>query len=73
MERNSRIEFKMLPYTVLKRSLWEEYYMGKGKSVKHKLAGIMYQNPGIDKKALDMKKSFDEVKGILDSAMKKKK
>lgn len=47
--------------------------MGKGKSVKHKLAGIMYQNPGIDKKALDMKKSFDEVKGILDSAMKKKK
>lgn len=47
--------------------------MGRGKNVKQKLVGVMYQNPGIDKKALDMKKSFDEVKGILDSAMKKKK
>lgn len=47
--------------------------MSKTKNIKHKLAGMMYQNPGIDKKALGIKKSFDEVKGILDSALKKKK
>lgn len=47
--------------------------MSRSKSMRHKLAGVMYQNPGIDKKALDMKKSFDEVKSTLDSVMKKKK
>lgn len=51
----------------------KRFFMGKGKSVKHKLVGIMYQNPSIDKKALDIKKSLDEVKGILDNAIKKKK
>lgn len=47
--------------------------MGKGRSIKQKLRGIMYQNPRIDKQALAMKKSFDEVKEMLDSTGKKKK
>lgn len=47
--------------------------MGKCRSVKQKLRGVMYQNPRIDKKVLAIKKSFDEVKEMLNCAGKKKK
>lgn len=47
--------------------------MGKCRSIRQKLRGMMYQNPGIDKKVLAIKKSFDEVKEALDCAGKKKK
>ena len=46
--------------------------MGKSRSIKQKLRGMMYQNPRIDKQALTMKKSFDEVKEMLDNTGKKK-
>lgn len=46
--------------------------MSKIKCIRHKLACLLYQTPGIDKKALNMKKSFDEVKEMLDGTVKKK-
>lgn len=47
--------------------------MGRESHTKYKIAGILYSKPAIDKTALTLKKSLDEVKGILDNPKKKKK
>lgn len=47
--------------------------MARDKGMKYKIAGILYDKPGINKTALNIKKSLDEVKGILDNPKKRKK
>lgn len=44
-----------------------------GKSIKHKIAKATGANYKLNKKALQIKRSWDEVEGILNNAVKRKK
>lgn len=43
------------------------------RSIKHKIAKATAGNYKLNKKALQIKRSWDEVEGILNNAVKKKK
>jgi len=46
--------------------------MGKEKGLKDKLAATFYDKPKLNKTALTLKKSLDEVNGLLNNKNKKK-